>query len=302
MDDASDDATPEIVQEFAASVTYLRQNRNRGQFANVQDGISRSRGEFVCIFHSDDIYDETIVEKEVAFLQRYPEAGAVFCMDRFMDEDGAIYGELRLPPEVRGGKPLCFSTILNALLTHRNRFLRTPGAMVRRWVYDEVGPYRGDRFGMAADLDMWLRISRICPVGILEEHLFDYRHTAGSEGHRALHLRTEKDLTFQVIEAHLDEEARAAITPQAWREYQAHREEDRIMVAVNRYIRGELREMRTSLAGVRLPRLMGGRRVERLRLTALFVLLWILSRLPRVPVVARAFHRRWHVERWLSGN
>lgn len=298
MDDASEDRTPQIAQEFGGSLTYVRQSRNRGQFRNVQDGIARSRGEFVCVYHADDVYRETIVEKSVAFLERHPAAGAVFTMDSFMDEDGTVYGKLELPPEVRGGGLLEFGTVLNALLAHGNRFLRTPGTMVRSRVYRDVGPYRGDQFGTAADLDMWLRISRRYPIGIIEEHLFDYRHTDESEGHRALHLRTEPDLTFQVVKAHLDDDARALLDPAAWREHEAHVQEDRIMIAVNRYIRGEATEMRRELRRVSLPALLRGRNVDRVRLSALYFLLRGITLFPQVPAVARAFQGRWHVRRW----
>lgn len=300
MDDASTDGSAAIAESFGEAVTLIRQDQNRGQFQNVQDGIARARGELIAVYHADDVYEPTIVAMEAAYLEAHPEVGAVFCMDRFMDPAGVIYGELTLPPEVRGGEPLRADTILNALLVHRNRFLRTPGAMVRRRVYEEVGPYREDVFGMAADLDMWLRIAARHPIAIIEEHLFSYRHTPTSEAHRALHLRTNPDLTFLVVDHHLANGAARWARPESLAMYEAYRHEDRILIAVNHYIRDEIPNMREVLGRVRVRELIKNRKVQRARLVILLTLLSLLSRLPRSRRVADAFYRRWHTNRWKS--
>lgn len=53
MDDASTDATPQLVAEYGDRVSHHRQKRNKGQFANVNDGIALASGEFVAVYHSD---------------------------------------------------------------------------------------------------------------------------------------------------------------------------------------------------------------------------------------------------------
>src|SRR5437762_832816 len=123
MDDASTDATPEIVSSYGNRVKSHRQPCNRGQFGNVNDGIALAQGEFIAVYHADDVYAPSIVEKEVEFLQRYPEAGAVFSLDVFIDAEGREYGRLEIPPGLRGGQLLRFPLIFNALLTYKNRFL-----------------------------------------------------------------------------------------------------------------------------------------------------------------------------------
>src|ERR1043166_5605534 len=62
MDDASTDATPEIVSSYGNRVKWRRQPRNRGQFGNVNDGIGLAEGEFIAVYHADDIYAPIIVE------------------------------------------------------------------------------------------------------------------------------------------------------------------------------------------------------------------------------------------------
>src|SRR5690242_131544 len=175
LDDASTDDTPGILGSYGDRVRVISQARNLGQFANVNAGIALARGEFVAVFHADDLYDAEIIEREVAFLNEHRQVGAVFCLDRFIDAEGREYGRLTLPPELRDTAVLDYPQLLEVLLRRKNRVLRAPGALVRREVYQAVGVF-DPRYRSASDLEMWLRIARRGPIGLLHEHLFSYRH------------------------------------------------------------------------------------------------------------------------------
>src|SRR5260221_12749047 len=71
MDDASTDATPEIVSSYGNRVKSHRQPCNRGQFGNVNDGIAMAQGEIIALHHADDVYAPSIFGKEVEFLRSY---------------------------------------------------------------------------------------------------------------------------------------------------------------------------------------------------------------------------------------
>jgi len=102
MDDGSTDRTESIARSYGDRITYYRQPRNRGQSANVSDGISRARGEYIAVFHADDEYFPEIIARQAAFLQSHPEAGAVFAIEIFFDAEGRERERLTLPGEVRG--------------------------------------------------------------------------------------------------------------------------------------------------------------------------------------------------------
>ena len=97
MDDASTDATPDIAASYGSALTGHRQVANRGQFRNVGDGIVRATGQYIAVYHADDVYDPEIVAQEVGFLETHREAGLVFCLSRLMDGTGREYGRLELP-------------------------------------------------------------------------------------------------------------------------------------------------------------------------------------------------------------
>jgi glycosyltransferase involved in cell wall biosynthesis len=293
MDDGSIDESPEILRGYGDAIDVVRQERNCGQFQNVNDGIARATGEFVAVFHADDVYAPTILEREVAFLQAHPDVGAVFCLDQFMTFDGRVYGHARLPPDVAPATPLPFPVVLNAILRRKNRFLRTPSAVVRRRAYETVGPYR-PRYGSAADLDMWLRIARHYRLAVLDEHLFRYRHSVVSEAGRYHHLRTEPENFFDVVDDCLREGGMAVAQRSALRDYEAHRSEDRIMIAINQYIRGDRAAARATLQGARPRVILGSAQVARGRLLALLLALRVITRLPHSRCLAAAARARWH--------
>jgi len=293
MDDASTDRTPEIIASYGGRVQHHRQPQNRGIYANANDGIARARGDYVAVYHADDIYEPAIVEREVRFLERYPEAGAVFCSDIFIDPEGREEGRLRLPPEVRGGRPLPYAVVFNALLKYRNPFLRCPSSMVRASVYRDVGVYRQERFRNTSDIDMWLRIGQKYPMGILEEHLFRYRYGHGNSAQRYHATRTDMERFFVIMDLYLNEGGHRLAQAAALREYEAHRAQDALLCTINAYLQGRMDTARAALRRARIANLIRGTVVERWRLLALWCGLHVLVRLPRLSPAARLMSWRW---------
>jgi hypothetical protein len=293
MDDASSDETPEIIGSYGSRVQSVRHPANLGQFDNVNAGIGLARGELISVYHADDVYDTRIVECEVAFLQRHPEAGAVFCLDVFVEQNNREYGRLQLPGDLRGHGVLTYSQVVDGLLRYKNRFLVGPSAMVRARAYAEVGGYRAEPFGIAGDLEMWLRIARRYPLGVLEEYLLRYRHFHGNLSQHYFHLRTAPEKFFTVMDNELAQGARAVSTQAALEAYEGHRAEDDLRIAVTHYIRGDQAQARAGLGEIRARHLAKGRTLQRGRLLVLLLAFRLLVRLPRSETVASMFLRRW---------
>lgn len=292
MDDASTDATPAIIQSFGDRVQCHRQTANRGIYGNTNDGIALARGDYIAVYHGDDIYDPRMVEREVAFLEQYPAAGAVFCKDIFIDALGEEFGRLQLPSELRGGRPLDYATVFNALLKYKNRFLCCPTAMVRASVHREVGVYRDAEFRNSADLDMWLRIARKYPIGILEEYLLRYRRGHGSSAQRYHHLRTDPERYFTIMDLHLRDGGADVARAESLAAYEAHRAEDTLLCGMNAYISGDTETAGRILNEVRVAALLGSNQIQRPRLLILLLALRLAVRLPRMPFLADALARR----------
>jgi glycosyltransferase involved in cell wall biosynthesis len=205
LDDGSTDDTAAVVRSFATNgVTYHRFDQNLGAYGNKNRALDFARGELLTWYNADDVYDPTIVEREVEFLARHPEAAAVLCMDRWIDEEGRPTGSTRdtLPPEFRGGGSFDRATLVAALMRHRNILMRFPTLMTRTVLVREAGPFDQARFGLSADVDMYLRLARFGPVGIIDEELMSYRSFPGQWTARERWLRTDRDSLRDVIDHH----------------------------------------------------------------------------------------------------
>ena len=296
MDDASTDTTPEILASYGERIRIHRQLRNRGQFQNVNDGIALAAGDFIAVYHSDDVYLPGIVQREADFLAANPLVGAVFALDIMIDADGAERGRGRveLPKEVPANTPLDYPAMLNALLLNKNRIFRAPSSMVRASVYRDVGGYRGADYPVAADFEMFLRISRQRAVAILGDHLFRYRWGHGNADQIDRLGRLGPEPYFAIMGEHLSAGGRALARADALAAHAAHLAEDQLMRAVNHYILGKLAGGREVLRAISLRALAGSAKVDRFRLFGLYALLRILLGMPRIPFVAAAFYRRWY--------
>ncbi|HZR95364.1 MAG TPA: glycosyltransferase [Gaiellaceae bacterium] len=295
LDDGSTDGTPGILRDFEArGVTVVRHASPLGIYANANVGIRRARGEYVAVFHADDVYEPSLIEQQVTYLRKNDPVGAVFAADIFVDADGREIGRLELPESLRGSRPLSYAAVLNALLTYKNTFLRCPSALVRRSVYEDVGLYDQERFKNTSDLEMWLRIARSYDIAILEEHLFRYRRGHGSSSERYHRLRTDEERFFTILDRELRLAGREVATPHALAAYEAHRAEDTLMRAVACYILGDRSTARRLLAALPFAAVVRSRAVSRGRLALLATALRVLVRLPRADAVAEAFRRRWH--------
>jgi glycosyltransferase involved in cell wall biosynthesis len=294
LDDASTDRTPEILGEYEGRIVVHRAARNIGQFANVNRGLALARGEYIAVFHADDVYEPGILEESIAALAGESAAGASFCADRFLDEAGREYGRLRLPEPFAGGGTFGHDVIVDQLLRRRNTFLRTPGAVVRRRMYEQLGGFRTD-FASAGDFEMWLRISRHAAVIVLDRHLYGYRHTPGSEGNAYQRSRLEPDLFYRVMDEYLDEAGTDRIAAAALDAYRAHRAEDLLLLAARAYAMDRRYDFKALLGGVRVLDLVRSPAVARGRLLTLWAALTAVSPLPTLSLVRRLIAMRWHV-------
>ena len=289
MDDASTDASATIAAEVTAGDERARVHShpaNRGQFANVNAGIAEARGEFVAVFHADDVYEPELVARQVDFLRAHPGAAAVFALATLIDADGAEFGRLEAPAELAGLSLLEYPVVLNAVLRHSSTFLPTPSAMVRRSVYEEVGAY-AEEYGIRGDLDMWLRIASGYPVGLLREHLFHYRVGDHNESRRYARTRSELDPSFEIVDRRLAAGDRRHAEPGALATYAALRARDRLLAARNAYVLGRRDDLRELLDALRVGDLRGAPRADRLFLGGLLASLRLLARLPHSDAVGR---------------
>jgi glycosyltransferase involved in cell wall biosynthesis len=240
VDDGSTDRSYEIISSISdPRLRVFRTSPNRGGYAAMNHAATHAHGEFVAFYHADDVYDPTIIEKQVAFLRAHAGIGAVFTRDHNIDEAGRVTRTVKWPRDLPRNAPLDLPTVLRGLVRGRNPFC-CPTFMTRRSALETVGAFDHARWGIAADLDMWIRLAAWRPLAILDEPLVSYRKGEHQWTARDRRLRTEPDPFFAIVDEALHRHgSQIALAPSDLTEYAWHRCGDHTARAANCIIRGE---------------------------------------------------------------
>ena len=240
-DDASIDNTTDIVCGFDDSrIRYYRNSKNLGQFENVNHLVQQAKGQYVAVYHSDDVYTPQIIEKQVNFLQAHPEAGAIFAMNWRMNELGEITGQSKLLKEVSTATCLELADVLPVLLQYKNWLLIGPTFMGRSEVFQKVG-FFSSNFSIAGDFEMWLRILTTFKIAVLDEPLMYYRQGSTQVSYGYQYLRTFEEHFFTIVDHYLADESLAnRLDRTVLTEYTFHRRDDETFRAANYVIQGKV--------------------------------------------------------------
>jgi glycosyltransferase involved in cell wall biosynthesis len=177
----NDGSTDNTVEWFDREVKDPRikivSQENQGLAIARNTGILNSTGEYVAFLDSDDLWEATKLEKQVACLDSNPEVGLVYTWTLLIDEQDRSTG--------RAFNWTAEGNVWKTF-THWNPIGCGSVAMVRRSCLDEVGLFepRLSRFNVNEDWEMWLRIAARYPFKVIKENLVYYRQTIGSSSKR----------------------------------------------------------------------------------------------------------------------
>ncbi|NMG06417.1 glycosyltransferase [Brasilonema sp. UFV-L1] len=172
VDDCSTQDDPAaVVEELGRGrVEFYRQPKNVGATKNFQTCLELARGKLIHQLHGDDYVHDGFYQKMQKAFSDYPEIGAAFCRNIFIDEHGNLqhYSDLELPESgVLPGKWL--EQIVGVCR------IQTPAIVVRREVYEKLGGF-DHRFSLGGeDWEMWVRIAANYPMWYEVEPLAVYR-------------------------------------------------------------------------------------------------------------------------------
>ena len=170
VDDASDDATTEIVDSYEDERIQLLENQsNKGLPASLNLGIKASKGTYIARMDADDRSLPSRLESQVNLLDHRSDIQVVGSWTRVIDESGSVIGpveyeEMEYTPN---------------MIKNEGPGIAHPSVMTRKRALQRVGGYR-EKFVYAQDLDLWVRMARIFSddfIKIIPEILFERRVT-----------------------------------------------------------------------------------------------------------------------------
>ncbi len=252
VDNCSEDSTVKIVKEFSDIRIHLVLSDNHLPCAeaNWNRCFQYGQGEFLAIFHADDVYLPHMISRQVEAFKKFPLVGSVFTQGNIIDEENTVIGEFKIPPGIRDSEPCSFPKIFNTALEYAD-FLPSPSAMLRRDLYMKLSPFRYDQFRSASDFDLWLRAAASAPIMILNEKLMNYR-VSKTQGSFAINkLRTDESDFFKVMDYHIDQNKNTSvISAGSLNSYEISRMGDQLIRAWNSFKKRDVKKFKEQMKNI----------------------------------------------------
>lgn len=154
-DDGSKDETPDLIDHIKDSrARVLRNEHNLGLPQTLNRLFSIASGKYVAIFHDHDLFHPRLLDRCVELLDRNPNAAFAFSGVTWIDEQERDI--VTFIPFKEG--EVDRQRLLHILLFKLACPIAMSGAVIRKSALNFVG-YFDPRFGISADLDLWIRLT-----------------------------------------------------------------------------------------------------------------------------------------------
>lgn len=252
-DNASTDNSEVIVKQCMKEdnrIKYFKNEKNIGFAGNVNKLIGMASSDILAIYHADDIYEPSIVEKELKVLLNHENTRGVFTKRKeFFKEPGQFkLLDYRQYDAVLKKKDNFYFGGLSKylpLFMANDNLISCPTFMTRKDIFAKAG-YFSDKYRSNEDLDMWLRILHngydLC---IIDEYLLNYRRESVI-GSGMWRKNQELPVVFHVIDDYLLNYPKD-IDKSTLKEYHKRKSNGYLTAAFNSFSSGNLENYKNNL-------------------------------------------------------
>jgi glycosyltransferase involved in cell wall biosynthesis len=178
-DDASADATPQLVREWIninwPDAVFIAHKVNNGITKNLNSAIPFVKGSYVKQIGCDDIMEPDAIEKVIAAFDGLPEDyGVVYTDMHRINESGALIDDMGLIE--KRGHPVYSGEVYLQMI--QKPFITSASIIFKKWVLDKLGGFNEKVF--YEDHDFYLRAARVCKFYYLNQKTIQYRVHSGS--------------------------------------------------------------------------------------------------------------------------
>lgn len=188
VNDASTDDSKTIIETYNdPRIKYFENDHNLGMVANWNKCLEQSTGDYVCIFHQDDVMSEKNLEEKVALFKADKNIGLIYSDTVIIDQKGKVNSHHwfnLLDPNVDFIRP---GKAFFDLMFENLNIVCCPSVLVRRECYEKVGGF-DIRLPFSCDMEMWMRISLFSDVAYISKPLIQYRFHETNLTHTFLDL------------------------------------------------------------------------------------------------------------------
>jgi hypothetical protein len=181
IDDASTDASVEVARSFSDPRVRVAVNDVRhGLVANWNRCLERAAGDYVCIFHQDDVMMPTNLERKVAVLEANPGVGFVHSNVWQIGPAGEVISRWWYSEPRSDEAGLHQGRAVFERLWRGPNTIACPSVVARRASFETAGPF-DTSLPFTADWEMWMRLALAFDVWYIVEALVQYRRHDANE-------------------------------------------------------------------------------------------------------------------------
>lgn len=190
LDDASKDATPELLQNQLGEkgLKPIFHKVNQGYTKTFNEGLAMASGDFIVDFALDDVMLPNFIEESLKAFED-DKVGVVFSNADYINADSKVIANHTQQLISKGMiKSVPQGDIFEWVL--KRYFICTPTMVIKREVFDRMGGY--DETLAYEDFDFWVRSSRYWSYAYIDKVMFEKRKLINSmSSQRYLHHQNE---------------------------------------------------------------------------------------------------------------
>lgn len=236
VDDGSTDGTPALAGQYAsrdARISAVHQaNAGMAEARNRGFRETNAGSQYVIFLDADDIWEEDILGVLGTALWANPKAVAAHGLPRYTNAQGRVDPSLTDEMLARGRPRIAGRRLVASAADEPTTFaalvvancITTAGLMLlQRRALENAGPFDSTA-DVAADWDMWLRLSLSGDIAFVDEPVLRYRQHGGNASRKrhvmdsALHYVRQKLLSSPDLS---DEQRRLARLGYQWSQWEA---------------------------------------------------------------------------------
>lgn len=167
VDGGSTDGTLELLEKGKGAIRLVSEP-DRGMSDALNKGFAMAGGDVIGWLNSDDLYMPGTLQSVKNFFDNHPEFGWVYGHCMMIDENGREVRRWISAYKAMKAKKFSYDRLLV------ENFISQPAVFFRKEFLEKAGPI-DISLKSAMDYDLWLRMARISPPGIIPETLAAFR-------------------------------------------------------------------------------------------------------------------------------
>jgi glycosyltransferase involved in cell wall biosynthesis len=254
FDNASTDKSLKIIRDFVDkgyNIEIFQNEKKTTGEENFNRCIQYSDSDYTAIFHSDDVYEPSIISDQVDLMIE-GDCVAVATHSHLIDSTGNNIGQRFIPNELLATDVSILSKKnLTSYFFKYGNFITCPSVLFQTDVLkNKIKEFRGVLFKTSSDFDVWFRLIDIGNFGFIKKPLINYRVSNSSYSFNLSKVRISDHDMLLVLKHYLEIYKAESYYNDILEDYNFLLQKDRVKTNINKALlsNGELSD-------VHIPRL-----------------------------------------------